>query len=99
MDYEETKKMAKDNIVRAISGSSGLIEIINNRINNKAVVGRIPIKELLSYSERLSTLAQKNLKIAGLLEGVDFDDVDENGAPKVEINEELRSRIKALLEK
>lgn len=99
MDYEETKKMAKDNIVRAISGSSGLIEIINNRITNKAVVGRIPIKELLSYSERLSTLAQKNLKIAGLLEGVDFDDVDENGAPKVEINEELRNRIKALLEK
>lgn len=99
MDYEETKKMAKDNIVRAISGSSGLIEIINNRMKNKAVVGRIPIKELLSYSERLSTLAQKNLKIAGLLEGVDFDDVDENGAPKVEINEELRNRIKALLEK
>lgn len=102
MNYEETKKMTKENISKAVSGSNGLISIITRRIENPNIVNQIPIKELLGYGERLTSLAQRNLKMAMYLDGVDYSEEDEDEqdgtANKVAISEELRERIRKILD-
>lgn len=97
MNYEEVKKMTKENIAKAVSGSSGLISAIEKRIENPEVLARIPIKELLGYVERLTGLAQKNLKIGGYLEGANYEIDEDDNIEKVEISDDLRERVRRLL--
>lgn len=97
MNYDEIKKMTKENIARAVSSSNGLIVAIEGRIRNEEIMRRIPIKDLLSYGERLAGVAQKNLKIGAFLEGALLDDGEENSATVVEISDELRERVRKLL--